>query len=153
MKTFPFSLVAPTRTLLKDNLLSLTVPTKDGLITILPGHTPLICEVVLGEVTAIGENTISHHLHVEGGTLHIAPEHAVVLLADSAEHHYEIDLQDAEDGKERAKKLLEQSQDLTNREVAFAKNLLEKNLQRINIARKHAHRRKGSITSEGVRED
>jgi F0F1-type ATP synthase epsilon subunit len=90
---------------------------------------------------------------VAGDSLHIDLEHNVTLLADSAEHYYEIDIERAEKAKQRAEELLKNHKSLTGREVAFAKNLLEKNLQRISIARKHAHRRRSPITSEGVLEE
>ncbi len=149
---FNFSLVAPTKTVLKDILNSLTVPTKQGLLTILPNHAPIIAELAIGEVTAMGQE-ITHHIHIDGGTLHVDRDHSVVLLADDAEHHYDIDIEEAEAAKKRAEVMLETAKSLTSGEVAYAKNLLEKSLQRINIVRKHSHRRKSPITSEGILEE
>ncbi len=148
---FSFSLVSPNKTVVTEELESLMVPTPEGQITVLSGHAPLVTQVAIGELVAKSK-TDTHFIHVAGGLLHITKEHEVILLADRAEHHYEIDIQRAEEAKARAEKILGEPANVTSEEVAFATMLLEKNLSRINIARKHAHRRRGPITSEGVLE-
>jgi F0F1-type ATP synthase epsilon subunit len=72
----------------------------------------------------------------------------IVILADAAEHFYEIDIARAEEAKVQAEKTL-QEQTLSDEEYALAAAVLQKSLSRINIARKHSHRRT-RITSEGV---
>lgn len=141
-------LVTPERTVLTEEVASLICPTTEGQITILPGHVPLIATLVSGELIAKngGED---HNIHVAGGFVQV--QHGgqeIIILADSAEHFYEIDIERAEEAKALAEKTL-QEQKLSDEEYVMAATMLQKSLSRINIARKHAHRRT-RITSEGV---
>lgn len=141
-------LVTPERTVLKEELDSLSVPTTMGQITILPGHIPLVATLVSGELSAkkAGEE---HPIHVAGGFLEVKPNNEIVILADAAEHHYEIDEARAEAAKTQAEKRLKEEK-LSEEEYAVVAAQLERNLTRLNIARKHAHRRTRPITSEGI---
>lgn len=147
MPKLHFQLVTPQRAVLAETALSLTCPTTDGQITILPGHAPLIASLISGELIVKTENE-EHNIHVAGGFVQINPNDEIVILADAAEHHFEIDIARAEEAKLEAEKAL-QEQTLSDEEYAFTAAVLQKSLSRINIARKHAHRRT-NITHEGV---
>jgi F-type H+-transporting ATPase subunit epsilon len=152
MATLKFQLVTPEKTLLNEEMDSLSVPTEMGQITLLPGHIPLVANLVAGELIArskAGENFI----HVAGGFLEVRPGNEVVILADAAEHHYEIDVKLAEAAKAQAEETMKQRGNLSDEEYARVAVSLERSLSRLNIARKHAHRRKGPVTSEGVLEE
>jgi F-type H+-transporting ATPase subunit epsilon len=147
MATMRLQLVTPERTVLTEEVDSLVCPTSDGQITILPGHVPLIATLVSGELVA--KNSDEHNIHVAGGFVQVQNGgKEIVVLADTAEHFYEIDLARAEEAKLQAEKTL-QEQNLSDEEYALAASMLQRNLSRIHIARKHAHRRT-RITSEGV---
>lgn len=148
MPKLRLQLITPERTVVAEEVMSLTCPTTDGQITILPGHTPLVANLESGELIAKNGGE-AHFIHVAGGFLEIRTNNEVVILADAAEHHFEIDIARAEEAKKQAQEILDK-QHLANEEYATAAWLLRKNLARINIARKHAHRRTRSITSEGV---
>ncbi len=141
-------LVTPERTVLTKELASLSCPTEEGQITILPGHTPLISTLVSGELVARNENE-EHNIHVAGGFVQVQPGNKVIILADTAEHYHEIDLARAEEAKTAAERIMKE-QKLSDEEYALTSAMLQKNLSRINIARKHAHRRKSPITGESV---
>ena len=143
-----FRLVTPERVMLEQELTSLSCPTKLGEITILPHHTPLVAELVPGELTARTAKG-KPYMHVAGGFIEVFPDSTVVALADAAEHHYEIDLALAEQARERAKTALAEAH-VSDTAYAQAAASLERSLARIKIARKHAHRRNKPITSEGV---
>lgn len=147
MATMRLQLVTPERTVLTEEVDSLVCPTSEGQITILPGHVPIIATLVSGELVA--KNSEEHNIHVAGGFVQVQNGgKEIVVLADTAEHFYEIDLARAEEAKLQAEKTL-QEQNLSDEEYALAASMLQKNLSRIHIARKHAHRRT-RITSEGV---
>lgn len=148
MSKIKLQLVTPERTVLTEEVVSLVCPTTEGQITILPGHVPLIATLVSGELVAQNGGE-PHNIHVAGGFVQVQNDGKdIVILADAAEHFYEIDLERAEEAKAQAEKtLLEQT--LSDEEYAIAAINLQRNLSRINIARKHAHRRT-RITSEGV---
>ena len=141
-------LVTPERTVLSEEVASLVCPTAEGQITILPGHVALISNIVSGELIAKNGGE-PHNIHVAGGFVQVRPGgQEIVILADSAEHFYEIDIARAEEAKALAEKTLKE-QKLSDEEYAFTSALIQKNLSRINIARKHSHRR-SQITGQGV---
>ena len=152
MAKLQLQLVTPERTVLTEEVASLICPTTEGQITILPGHVPLIATLVSGELVAKNESGIWHNIHVAGGFIQVQNGanrvSEIIILADAAEHFYEIDISRAEEAKAQAEKTL-QEQSSSNEEYAIAAINLQRNLSRINIARKHAHRRT-RITSEGV---
>lgn len=150
MATIQLQLVTPERIVLTEQVASLTCPTTDGQITILPGHVPLISTLASGELVAkSAEGGEERNIHVAGGFVQVQNGgKQIIILADAAEHFYEIDLARAEEAKQWAEKTL-QEQTLSNEEYALTASVLQKNLSRITIARKHAHRRT-RITSEGV---
>jgi F-type H+-transporting ATPase subunit epsilon len=147
MPSINFQLVTPERVVLKKELASLSCPTTLGEITILPHHSPLVATLVPGELHAKTEND-DFYLHVAGGFVQVREGNEVVVLADAAEHHYEIDLRRAEESVARARKAMEE-QTLSDEEYIKVASSLERSLARMRIQRKHAHR-KNPITGEGV---
>lgn len=152
MAKLQIQLVTPERTVLTEEVASLSCPTTDGQITILPGHSPLVATLTSGELVAKTggrENGEDHNIHVAGGFVQVqSGGKEIIILADAAEHFYEIDVARAEEAKQEAEKILRE-QNLSDEEYAMAAVWLQRSLSRINIARKHAHR-KTRITSEGV---
>ena len=147
MNKLQLQLVTPERTVLTEEVASLICPTTEGQITILPGHVPIIATLVSGELVAQNGGA-SHNIHVAGGFVQVQNEgKEIIVLADAAEHFYEIDIARAEEAKDQAEKTLSE-QTLSDEEYAIAAVNLQRSLSRINIARKHAHRRT-RITSEG----
>ena len=147
MSKIHFQLVTPERTVLSQELTSLSCPTSLGQITILPGHIPLVANLIPGELHAKAEQE-DYFIYVAGGFVEIREGNEVVILADAAEHHFEIDLDAAEAARERARKAMAE-ETLTAEEYAKVAASLEHSLTRLNVARKHAHRRT-PITGEGV---
>ncbi|HVY67554.1 MAG TPA: ATP synthase F1 subunit epsilon [Patescibacteria group bacterium] len=147
MSKIHFQLVTPERVLLDEDLDSLSCPTQLGEITVLPDHVPLVATLERGELTARSGKQ-EHYIHVAGGFVEIRPHNEVVVLADAAEHHYEINIQEAEEAVRRAKEELRE-RSLSGQEYARVAALLQQNLTRLNIAQKHAHRR-GPQTLGGV---
>lgn|SRR3989338_1100498 len=148
MSNLHLQLVTPERTVLSETLDSLTCPTTMGEITILPGHAALLAELIPGELIARVGNT-SHNIHVAGGFVQIKPNSEVSILADTAEHALEIDTERAEEAAKKAKETLNK---VTPQDelYAAASASLERNLSRLRVAKKHAHRRTSPITGEGV---
>jgi F-type H+-transporting ATPase subunit epsilon len=140
MAQINFQLVTPERTVLSQELASLTCPTTMGEITILPGHEPLVATLTAGELHAKTPSGEDSFIFVSGGFVQINPGSQVVVLADSAEHHYEIDEQRAEQAKAKAQKELSQTK-MSSGEYATVAAALERNLARIKVARKHTHRK------------
>lgn len=142
-----FSLITPERTVLSQELESLSCPTPDGQITILPHHAPLITEIATGELIARsveGESVI----FIAGGFLEVKKDGKVIALADAAEHSTEINAQRAEAAKARAEAALKE-QHIYDEEYALTSAALERSLGRLNIVRKHSHR-KNPLADQGT---
>ncbi len=148
MAKLSFQLVTPERTVLSQELESLSCPTTLGEITILPHHTELVATLVPGELRAKTEKD-EFFLHVAGGFVEVKPGNEVVVLADAAEHHYAIDTKRAEEATKRAQTAMKEKK-MSSEEYATVAASLERSLSRLNIARKHSHRRRAPITGEGV---
>lgn len=128
-----FEIITPEKTVFSEEIDSLTLPTEEGEITILPGHIPLVATTKPGEIT-IKSNGKIHHLAVMRGLVETA-ENKIKLLADAAELAEEIDERRAEEAKKRAEQAKEQAE--TQVEFAEANALFERALTRIKIVRKH----------------
>lgn len=139
MPSLHFQLVTPERELLNTQVDSISCPTAWGQITILPNHTALVATLAPGElITRSGKE--ENFINVAGGFVQVRPGSEVVVLADAAEHFYEIDESKAQAARERAKQILAASK-TTDQEYARAAASLEKSLARLHILRKHARRR------------
>lgn len=147
MDLIKFKLVTPERVLLEEEVESLSCPTSLGQITILPHHIPLVATLVPGEISGRKEGE-EYFIAVSGGFVEVRQNNEIVVLADAAEHHYEIDVERAEQARQRAQKSMAESV-ASDEEYAKVAASLERSLARLNIARKRAHR-KGPITGEGI---
>jgi len=143
MDNIHFQLVTPERTVLSEELASLTCPTQLGQITILPNHAPLVANLVPGELhakTAQGESFI----YVAGGFVEVRAGNEVIILADDAEHHHEIDVQKAEAAKMKAEMEMKNIK-MSTEEHAKVSSLLQQSLARLHVARKHARGKKPTV--------
>ncbi|MDE2312293.1 MAG: ATP synthase F1 subunit epsilon [Patescibacteria group bacterium] len=148
MNKIHFQLVTPERTVLEEELDSLSCPTELGQITILPSHVPLVATITPGELIArAGEK--EHSIAVSGGFVEIRPNNQVIVLADAAEHYYEIDTKRAEEAVKRAQVAMKEKA-MSAEEYARVAASLQQSLSRLNIARKHSHRRTAPLSGEGV---
>lgn len=140
MNHINFQLITPEKTVLSKELTSLSCPTTLGQITILPGHIPLVANLVTGELHAKTENDDSF-VFVAGGFVEVRPNNQVVVLADAAEHHFEIDQKQAEAAKTKAEEAMKQRGSMSEQEYAKVAAVLQQSLARLNIARRHSHRK------------
>ena len=140
MTKIKFKIVTPEKTVFEDEIDQVTLPTAEGEITVLPNHIPLISVLVPGEldiITGAGKETV---MAVSGGMIEVR-KNEITVLADTAERAEEIDLARAEEARKRAEKLKEDKIRMDETEYATAAAILEKNLARIKVARKHLTRR------------
>ncbi len=134
-----FKIVTPEKTVYEDSIDQLTLPTAEGEITVLPNHIPLISVLAPGELVAkAGGEEIA--MAVSGGMAEVQ-KNEITILADTAERAEEIDLARAEEARKRAEKLKEENVRLDETEYATAAAVLEKNLARIRVAKKHLTKR------------
>lgn len=141
MSKLHFEITTPEKNVLKDEIDSLTVQTKDGEITILPGHIPLVAALAGGEMT-VRKDGKATPMVVGGGFIEVRPQPdkktRVIILADAAERVEEIDVKRAEEARERARKAMEEYKNADDVKFVDATAAFERALSRIKIARKHA---------------
>jgi F-type H+-transporting ATPase subunit epsilon len=87
-------LVSPERILVDEQVDEVQVPGLDGYMGILPGHSPLLSELMPGGVLVYRTGTVEHVLAVYGGFVEVQPDR-VRILADFAERREEINLEEA----------------------------------------------------------
>lgn len=134
VKLLKFSIITTEKVVYEQEVLSVNLMTGDGEITVLPKHAPLISTVLTGAIqikTPDGESTFA----VSGGVIEVRRNNHVVILASKTEPSTEIDVTRAEKAYERAKKYLEEKRGVDDGEYARFQAMLEKNLNRIKIAR------------------
>ncbi len=134
MSQIHFEIVTPEKVVLKQEVLSISVPTKQGEITVLPNHIPLISTLQPGVIEIkTAENKIET-MAVSGGFIEVLPS-KVVILADTAERAADIDEARAQEAKKRAQDLMkEQKADV---DFAGVQAKIQKELARVSAARRH----------------
>jgi len=102
-------IVTPDRLVAHDAVTAVTIPGKNGYLGILPGHAPLLTELVPGELvyTSAGKR---HLLCVTWGFAEVLGDR-VIVLSQTAEHSEEIDVQRAEKARTRAEERLKRFDD------------------------------------------
>lgn len=132
-----FRLITPDKIAFEADASRVTVPTATGEITILPGHIPLVSQLVHGELTVADANSKEYHFAVTSGFLSVSGNELKAIV-ESADNENEIDIQRAEEGRIRAEQLKEKAQ--SEEEIAIAGASLERALAQIKVAgRKHRH--------------
>ena len=109
-KTIKFEIVTLERVVLKQEILQVTVPTKDGEITVLPDHIPLVSILKPGVIETKNEAGEVEIMSISGGFIEVQ-KGKIVILADSAEKASELNEEKliaarkkAEEAKEKAEK-------------------------------------------------
>lgn len=101
-KTIQFEIVTPEKQVLKEEITQVTLPTKQGEITILPGHVPLVATLDSGVIEIAKTNGYHDIMSLSGGFVEVM-KGKVVILADVAERAEEIDIEKAREAREKAR--------------------------------------------------
>ena len=137
MSTIHFEIVTPEKTVLKEEVLQLTVPTKMGEITVLPHHFPLVASLQAGVIEIKLLDDKVETVAVSGGFIEVLPN-KVVILADTAERAADIDEARAEEARQRAEKLMAEKREDVDFSAVQAK--IAKELARVKAVRRHRSR-------------
>ena len=97
-------IVAPNRLIMHEEVEEVVCPGIEGELGILPGHTPLLTTLTIGELR-YKKNNVFCSLAISWGYAEITG-HRVVILAELAEKAEEIDLVRAEAAKKKAEDIL-----------------------------------------------
>ena len=123
-------IVTPDRALLRQEVDEVVVPGTQGEFGVLPGHTPLLSTLKIGELW-YRQGQDKHYLAIAFGFVEVLPDR-VTVLAQVGERAQEIDVQRAERAKQRAEQRLAQAQpqltqidfDIERARIALMKSLL-----------------------------
>lgn len=125
-------IVTPEKQVVSDTADEVQIPGKNGYLGILPGHAPLITELAVGEIV-YRKDGHSNYLSVAWGFAEVLPT-KVTILAEAAELPDEIDVQRAQESRDRAEQRLK-SQD-PNTDYDRALTALQRAIVRLDVAGK-----------------
>jgi F-type H+-transporting ATPase subunit epsilon len=99
--TFTLEVVTPTRQVVRETVTEAQIPVLGGYIGVMPGHTPLLAELGVGELTYhVGNKEFS--CTAFNGFVEVLADR-VIVLADSAERANEIDVARAQTSRDAAR--------------------------------------------------
>jgi F-type H+-transporting ATPase subunit epsilon len=104
MADFKLEVVSPEGSVLSEDVQFVILPAVDGEIGIMANHSLLISQLKIGLIRYTKDGKV-HKIATSGGYVEVA-DNRVVILADTAERGEIIDLQRANEAKERAQRRL-----------------------------------------------
>jgi F-type H+-transporting ATPase subunit epsilon len=128
---FHLSVLAPERSVIEADVVSIIVPGSEGYLGVLAHHAPLITALVPGKLTVKGPDREEEIYAIAGGFLEVSDNRAVIL-ADSIERADQIDVERARRARERAVERLRHHDEKID--TARAEAALQKAVNRIRIA-------------------
>ena len=118
-------IVTPDRSLVTEQVDELSLPGAEGYFGVLPGHTPLLATLQVGEMWyRIGQER--RYLAIAFGFVEVRPDR-VTVLAQIAERAEEIDVARAEAAKRRAEERVSKpsaDMDFERARIAMMKSLI-----------------------------
>ena len=118
-------IVTPERSLAREEVDEAQVPGSEGYLGILPGHTPLLATLKVGELWyRVGQE--QHYVAIAGGFVEVLPDR-VTVLAQIGERAQDIDVARAEAARKRAEERLARPSidfDIERARIALLKSLI-----------------------------
>ena len=118
-------IVSADRSLVNEQVDEVEIPGVDGYFGVLPGHTPLLAVLQVGELW-YRQGQEKHYLSIAFGFAEIQPD-CVTILAQIAEKADDIDVARAESAKKRAEQRLAtpaMTMDFERARIAMLKSLI-----------------------------
>jgi F-type H+-transporting ATPase subunit epsilon len=122
-------IVTPDRAIVKEQVEEVEIPGVNGYFGVLPGHTPLLAALSVGELW-YRKGQEKTYLAIAYGFAEVLPER-VTILAQLAERAEEIQAERAEAARARASKRLEDRSDV---DYGRARISLMKSMTRLQVA-------------------
>lgn len=129
-------IITPQKTIFKDEVSEVVIPTVNGEIAILPNHVNLISQVSSGEVI-VKKNSVTTSIAIAGGFLEIN-DNKISVLADYAVRTEDIEVTQAQEAKKRAEKAIQEKS--SDKDFKIAQGELLKAILELRIATKHRKR-------------
>jgi F-type H+-transporting ATPase subunit epsilon len=123
-------IVSGERSLVNEQVDEVEIPGSEGYFGVLPGHTPMLALLGVGELW-YRKGGVTHYLSIAEGFAEVQPDR-VTILAQIAESAEQIDIARAEAAKRRAEERL--ARPLMDIDSDRARIALLKSLMRLNVA-------------------
>jgi F-type H+-transporting ATPase subunit epsilon len=130
MAEIQLNIVTPEKTVYSGSVLRVRAPGSEGGFGVLPGHTPLLAALSIGEISFVEADSTAVRLTASGGFAEVQPER-VTILAESAERIEEIDTSRAIAARDRALARIEQKKDT---DMVRAQAALSRAVNRIKVS-------------------
>ena len=135
MSTLRLEILTIERKLFDEQVNMVIAPGSEGVLGILPRHTPLLTALTYGELQIKRDNQADEFFAIGGGFMEVLPDH-VIVLADAAEQADEIDEARAEAAQQRAEELLARAKEQKELDAARAEAALSRSIIRLKVARR-----------------
>ncbi len=122
-------IVTPDKLLVREQVDEVEIPGTEGYFGVLPGHTPMLASLSVGEMW-YRRGQERTYLALANGFAEVLPDR-VTILAQLAERAEDIDVARAEEAKRRAEARLVQAKDI---DYERARSALMKSLARLQVA-------------------
>ena len=138
MAAIQFKIITPERVVYQQIVDQVSLPSKEGEITILPNHLALVTVLKPGEVIVKqGETRTS--LAIFGGFVEVK-DNEVMVLTENAEPAEEIDEARAQAARTRAQQLMIDTKSRDDVDYSRLVAKLERELTRLKVARKRKYK-------------
>ena len=134
-------IVTPERLIVSEQVDEIQVPGAEGYFGVLPGHTPFLAALAVGEMW-YRKGQEKTYLAIAEGFAEVLPDR-VTLLARLAERAEDIDVERAAAAKQRAEQRLSQAP--TDVDYERARLALQKSLSRLQVASRIPGMRVGEL--------
>lgn len=137
-KKLKLKIVTPEKLILEEEVDSVTLPSTEGEITILPDHIPLVVGLSSGDIVASSDGE-QIPMAVVGGFVEVNKidnETNVAILADFAEHINGYTEEEIKKAKKKAEELRKQAENNEIVDFEHFESELERSLTRVKIAEK-----------------
>jgi F-type H+-transporting ATPase subunit epsilon len=141
MAEMRLEIVTAEREVYSEDVSVIVAPGIDGELSILPQHAPLLTQLSPGEMRVLKDGEESF-IAVSGGFLEVLGN-KVTILADTAEHAEEIDLERAEEAVKRAQEQITAAPADMDLERAVAS--LRRSQARLRVATRRRRRRESPM--------
>jgi F-type H+-transporting ATPase subunit epsilon len=129
---FKLVIISPERKVLEEEIVSVTVPTTEGQITVLPGHMEIFSLIKPGEITV--RTKLGDKIYVGGGGFVNISHNKVTLLVEFGTDSDEIDEEKIKEAKKRAEEILKNQSD--EKSTALASATLARSLLELKLVQK-----------------
>jgi len=133
MAGIKLAVISPQKKVLEVECISVTMPTTQGQITVLPKHMAIFSTLTAGEVRVKTSNEQEISLAVGGGFVNVNNDQ-VTLLVEFGVRSDEIDEEKVQEVKRRAEEILKSQAD--EKGSALAQATLARSLLELKIARR-----------------